>query len=103
MMLLLSEPTLIPLAFRKTRIMDNFISKSNIILIMSGLGKMEKIAEGISDFGDFKAILFRTSNGRHFVRFEPLGGHENAHVEWLNGDDHLEWLRCWDHESTVEK
>ena len=33
---------------------------------------MEKIAEGISDFGDFKAILFSTSNGRHFVRFEPL-------------------------------
>ena len=39
--------------------------------------KMEQIAEGISDFGDFKAILFRASNGRHFVRFEPLNSSEN--------------------------
>jgi hypothetical protein len=32
---------------------------------------MEKIAEGISDFGDFRAILFRASNGRPFVRIVP--------------------------------
>ena len=83
--------------------MVNLISKSNIILIMRGVSKMEKIAEGESDFGDFKAALFKTSDGRHFVKFEPLGSQENPHVEWLNGDDHLEWLRCWDHESTVEK
>ena len=62
---------------------------------MSGLGKMEKIAEGVSDFGDFKAVLFRTSDGRHFVKFEPTGAKENPHVEWLSGDEHLEWLRCW--------
>jgi hypothetical protein len=61
---------------------------------MSGFSKMEKIAEGVSDFGDFKAILFRTSNGRHFIRYEPLGSSEKPHVEWLSGDDHLEWLRC---------
>jgi hypothetical protein len=70
---------------------------------MSGLSKLEKIAEGESDFGDFKAALFRTSDGRHLVRFEPLSRQENPHVEWLCGDDHLEWLRCWDHESTVER
>lgn len=64
---------------------------------------MEKIAVGDSDFGDFRAVLFRTSNGRHFVRIEPLNGLGKPHVEWLCGDDHLEWLRCWDHESTVEK
>ena len=69
---------------------------------MSGFSKMEKIAEGISDFGDFKAILFRTSDGRHFVRFVPLNSSEKPHVEWLCGDDHLEWLRCWDHESTMQ-
>ena len=69
---------------------------------MSGFSKMEKIAEGISDFGDFKAVLFKTSKGRHFVRFEPLNNEEKPRVEWLGGDDHLEWLRCWDHESTIE-
>lgn len=62
--------------------------------LMSGFSKMERIAEGISDFGDFKAILFRTSNGRHFVRIEPLNTSEKPHVEWLSGNDHLEWLRC---------
>ena len=61
---------------------------------MSGFSKMEKIAEGMSDFGDFKAILYRTSDGRHFVRFEPLNGLEKPHIEWLSGNDHLEWLRC---------
>jgi hypothetical protein len=60
------------------------------ILLMSNL---EKIAEGISDFGDFKATLFRTSDGRHFVRYEPLRGNEKPYVEWLQGNDHLEWLR----------
>ncbi len=63
---------------------------------------MEKIAEGISDFGDFEAVLFRASDGRHFVRIVPLDGLEKAHIKWLDGDDHLEWLRCWDHESTIE-
>jgi hypothetical protein len=62
---------------------------------MSGLGKMEKIAEGVSDFGDFKAVLFRTSDGRHFVKFEPFGAKEKPNVEWLSGDDYLEWLRRW--------
>jgi hypothetical protein len=56
---------------------------------------MEKMAEGISDFGDFKAILFKTANGRYFVRFEPLNSSEKGHVEWLSGDEYLEWLRCW--------
>jgi hypothetical protein len=56
---------------------------------------MEKIAEGISDFGDFKAVLFRTLNGRHFVRFTPLNKSEKPRIEWLPGDDYLEWLRCW--------
>jgi len=60
--------------------------------------QMEKIAEGISDFGDFAAFLFKASDGRHFVRFVPLDNSEKPHIEWLNGDDHLEWLRCWDHE-----
>ena len=83
--------------------MVNFISEPNTILVMSGLSKMEKIAEGDSDFGDFKAALFRTSNGRHFVKFEPLSSQENPRIEWLSGNDHLEWLRCWDHESTVER
>ena len=54
---------------------------------------MEKIAEGISDFGDFKAVLFRTEDGRHFVRFESLKGLEKPRIEWLRGTDHLEWLR----------
>ena len=56
---------------------------------MSGFSKMEKIAEGISDFGDFKAVLFRTSDGRHFVRFEPLNSLEKPHIEWLTGDEYL--------------
>jgi hypothetical protein len=56
---------------------------------------MEKIAEGDSDFGDFKAVMYETANGRHFVRFEPLNGVEKEHVEWLPGDEYLEWLRCW--------
>ena len=55
---------------------------------------MKKIAEGISDFGDFKAVLFRTANGRHFVRIEPMNSAEKPYVEWLSGNDHLEWLRC---------
>jgi hypothetical protein len=60
---------------------------------MSGFNNMEQIAEGISDFGDFKAILFRTSDGRHFIRYEPLKTLEKPRIEWLNGTDHLEWLR----------
>ena len=55
---------------------------------------LQKVAEGVSDFGDFKAVLFRTSNGRHFVRFEPLQGSEKPRIEWLSGNEHLEWLRC---------
>ncbi len=55
---------------------------------------MEKIAEGVSDFGDFEAILYKTSSGRHFVRIKPLQGSEKPHDEWLCGTDHLEWLRC---------
>jgi hypothetical protein len=55
---------------------------------------MEKIAEVISDFGDYKAILFKTSDGRHFVRFLPLKKSEKPYVEWLHGNDYLEWLRC---------
>ena len=55
---------------------------------------MEKIAEGISDFSDFEAILFRASDGRHFVRIVPLEGLEKPHIEWLGGYDYLEWLRC---------
>jgi hypothetical protein len=55
---------------------------------------MKKIAEGDSDFGDFKAILYMTSNGRHFVKFEPLQGSEKPRIVWLSGNDHLEWLRC---------
>jgi hypothetical protein len=54
---------------------------------------MEKIAEGESDFGDFKAILYKTSNGRHFVRIVPVASSEKPHVEWLPGNDYLEWLR----------
>lgn len=56
---------------------------------------MEKLAEGISDFGDFKAILFETSDGRHFVRIEPIDKSEKARIEWLSGTEHLEWLRVW--------
>jgi hypothetical protein len=56
--------------------------------------EMEQIAEGVSDFGDFKAILFETSNGRHFVRFVPLQSSEKPRVEWLCKGEHLEWLRC---------
>ena len=62
---------------------------------------MQKIAEGVSDFGDFKAVLFKTSNGRHFVRYESLMDGEKPRVKWLSGDDHLEWLRCLEHESTI--
>jgi len=58
---------------------------------------MEKITEGISDFGDFKAVLFRATDGRHFVRVEPLKGAEKPHVEWLHGTDYLELLRCLDY------
>jgi len=45
---------------------------------------MEKIAEGISDFSDFEAILFRASDGRHFVRIVPFEGLEKPHnlVAW---------------------
>lgn len=56
--------------------------------------KMEKIAEGESDFGDFKATLFKTADGRHFIRFEPLEPTEKSYTEWLPGNQHLEWLRC---------
>jgi hypothetical protein len=52
-----------------------------------------KIAEGVSDFGDFKAILFKTADGRHFVRYIPFNKQEKPYVEWLSGNDHLEWLR----------
>jgi hypothetical protein len=55
---------------------------------------MEKVAEGVSDFGDFKAVLFRASDGRHFVRYLLLNSSEKPYVEWLRGDDYLEWLRC---------
>jgi hypothetical protein len=54
---------------------------------------MEKIAEGISDF---KAVLFKASDGRHFVRIVPPQGSETPHIEWLCGDEHLEWLRCFE-------
>lgn len=57
-------------------------------------GKMEKIAEGDSDFGDFKATLFKSSDGRHFIRFEPLQSKEKPLTVWLSGNQHLEWLRC---------
>lgn len=72
----------------------SFISKFEEYLIARRFSKMEKVAEGISDFGDFKAILFKASNGRHFLRILPLNSSEKPHVEWLCGDDHLEWLRC---------
>jgi hypothetical protein len=55
---------------------------------------MERVAEGVSDFGDFKAVLFRASDGRHFVRYQPADSSEKPYVEWLRGDDYLEWLRC---------
>ena len=74
--------------------LGNFICNSKNTLLLSGNNKMEKIAEGISDFGDFKAILFKTSNGRHFLRIEPMNSSEKPHVEWFSGNDHLEWLRC---------
>jgi len=54
---------------------------------------MEKIAEGVSDFGDFKAVLFKTADGRHFVRVVPFKTSEKPHLEWLSGNDYLEWLR----------
>ena len=62
---------------------------------------MQKIAEGFSDFGDFKAIMYKTSNGRHFVRFKPLDENEKAYVEWLSGDEYLEWLRLWGKSTAV--
>ncbi len=55
---------------------------------------MQKIAEGISDFGDYKAILFKANNGRYFLRYESIIAVEKPRIEWLTGDDHLEWLRC---------
>jgi hypothetical protein len=64
-------------------------------LFIGEFSKMEKIAEGFSDFGDFKAILFKTSDGRHFVRFLPFNTLEKPHSQWLPGDEYLEWLRCW--------
>jgi hypothetical protein len=56
---------------------------------------MEKLAEGISDFGDVKATLFKANDGRHFVRIEALDGSEKPQIEWLSGTEHLEWLRVW--------
>lgn len=56
--------------------------------------QMEQVAEGVSDFGDFKAVLFRASDGRHFLRIVPLNSSEKPHIEWLCGEDYLEWLRC---------
>ena len=56
----------------------NFISKFEEYLIARRFSKMEKVAEGISDFGDFKSILFRTSDGRHVVRIVPLQGSEKT-------------------------
>ncbi len=56
---------------------------------------MQKLAEGISDFGDYRAILFATSDGRHFVRIEAIDGSEKPRIEWLRGNEHLEWLRVW--------
>jgi len=55
---------------------------------------MKKVAEGDSDFGDFKAILYKTSDGRHFIRFEPSQADEKPRIVWLSGNQHLEWLRC---------
>jgi hypothetical protein len=56
---------------------------------------MEKIAEGISDFGDYRATMFKASDGRHLVRIERLDGKEKPRVHWLSGYEHLEWLRVW--------
>jgi hypothetical protein len=61
-----------------------------------------KIAEGVSDFGDFKATLFRTSNGRHFVRIVPFNDVEKTYVEWLHGNEYLEWLRRLAYNQHVE-
>ncbi len=60
---------------------------------MSVLAIMKMVAEGVSDFGDFKASLFKTSDGRHFIRYEPLKSVEKPRIEWLQGTEHLEWLR----------
>ncbi len=57
---------------------------------------MDRVAEGISDFGDFKAILFKASDRRHFVRIVPLDSSEKPHVEWLCGSEHLEWLKVFE-------
>jgi antibiotic biosynthesis monooxygenase (ABM) superfamily enzyme len=62
---------------------------------MGWFDKMETIAEGFSDFGDFKAVLFRASDGRHFVRILPFDNSEKPLIDWLSGNDHLEWLRRW--------
>lgn len=62
---------------------------------------MEKVAEAESDFGDFKAVMLRTSDGRYFVRFKPLNGKERAYVQWLPGDEYLEWLRRWGKDHAV--
>jgi len=56
---------------------------------------VEKIAEGISDFGDYRATMFKASDGRHFVRIERLDGKEKPRVHWFSGYEHLEWLRVW--------
>jgi hypothetical protein len=79
---------------QETRIKVNFILAFEEYLF-EWINEMEKIAEGISDFGDFKATMFRTSDGRHFVRIEPLNSSEKAHIEWLGRGEHLEWLRVW--------
>lgn len=64
------------------------------LLFTEAVQQMEKVAEGVSDFGDFKAILFKTSDERHFVRFVPFKGSEKPYVMWLRGSDYLKWLRC---------
>ncbi len=56
---------------------------------------MRKIAEGISDFGDYKAAMFETADGRHFVRIEHVEGLEKPRIQWLSGNEYLEWLRVW--------
>ena len=65
------------------------------------LGEWKKISEAESDFGDFRAVMVRTSDGRYFVRFEPLGGKDKPYVQWLQGDEYLEWLRLWGQEHAV--
>ena len=68
---------------------------------MSGLVKCKKLLKASVTLVISKPFYLRLLMVAILLRYESLNNVEKPHVEWLSGDDHLEWLRCLEHESTI--